>query len=176
MTFERRLQKLESRAASRMEDDDPSMAWLSAAPEPVQRYVAGLVDEYRLQVDEGKSKDSAGQGLLERHPLYRPLQSQLITAEHAGEFVSLRRAQAHVLYIAGKMLPFYAWPDSRWQRWRLIERDYTESICARSALGTCEEQATYDVEAWRESGTTDGDVLAAAGIGPLELELLAADD
>ena len=175
MTFERRLRTLEGLAASHVEDDEPCLPWLFDAPQPVQRYVAALVDEYWMQVDAGMSEDSAVQSLLERHPLYRALQSQLITAASAGEYVSLRQAQAHVLYIAVKMLPFYAWPDPRWKQWRLIRRDYAEHICARSALGTFEEQANYDVQAWRESGTTDAEVLAAAGIGSLELELLAAD-
>jgi hypothetical protein len=172
LTFERRLQKLESVAAERADGDEPCAPWLSAAAEPILRYIAALADECWMQIDDGTDQDAAVQNLFERHPLYRSLRSQLDT----GEIVSLRRVQAHLLYIADKRLPFYAWPDPRWRRWRLIECDYTKHVCARSALGASEEQANYDVEAWRESGTTNADVLAVAGIGDLELQLLAADD
>jgi hypothetical protein len=175
VTLELRLQKLESVAAAHAEENEPSLPWLSAAPEPVQSYVAALVDEYWSQIDEGNDEDFAVQWLLERHPLYRPVQSFLIMAARVGERPSLRRVQAHVLYIAGKRLPFYPWPDPRGQRWRLIKRDSTTHLCARSAFATSEERASYEVEAWRKSGRTDADVLAVAGIGALELELLAAD-
>jgi hypothetical protein len=93
-----------------------------------------------------------------------------------GGRANLRRIQAHLLYIAGKKLPFYPWPDPRWQRWRLIQCDFTTHLCARAALATLEERADYEVKAWRNSGTTDAEVLAAAGIGALEAELLAADE
>jgi hypothetical protein len=34
----------------------------------------------------------------------------------------------------------------------------------------------YEVKAWRESQTTDAEVLAMAGIGVLEAQVLAADE
>jgi hypothetical protein len=172
MTFEQRLQKLEQIAATHSGDDEPSRTWLSAAPEPIQRYVAAVVEEYWRQVDTGNDEESAAMWVLERHPLYRPLQSLLIAAANAGQFANLRRIQAHLLYIAGKKLPFYPWPE---QRGRLIQRDYTNYLCARATLATPEERANYEVEAWRESGSADAAILCAAGIGALELELLSAD-
>jgi hypothetical protein len=41
---------------------------------------------------------------------------------------------------------------------------------------TLEERDDYEVNVWRDSGTTDAEVLATAGIGALEAQLLAADE
>jgi hypothetical protein len=175
MTIERRLQRLESIAAARSEDAESNLNWLSAAPEAAQRYIASLVDEYWKDVDEVGDRESARR-LIERHPLYRPIQSMLVGEASKGELASLCRLQAHMLYIADKFLPFYPWPDPRWQGWRLIQRDYTEHLCGRAALATPEERARYEVSAWRECGTTDAGVLCAAGICAPEHALLAADE
>jgi hypothetical protein len=176
VTVERRLQKLETVAAAHADGEEPNTRWLTAVPLPVQRYVAELVDEYWTLVDAGHDEDSAVDCLLARHPLYRPLQALLVTAATLGGRTNLRRIQAHLLYIAGKKLPFFPCPDPRWYRWRLTQGDYTTHLCARATLATLEERDEFEVKAWRVSGTTDAEVLAAAGIGALEAELLAADE
>jgi hypothetical protein len=175
VSVERRLRKLETVAAAQADGEEPNRRWQTAAPRPVQRYVAALVDEYWMLVDEGRDEASAVECLLKRHPLYRPVQSLMVAAATMGGRANLRRVQAHLLYIAGKKLPFYAWPDRHWHRWRLIQCDFTTYLCARAALATAEERDEYEVNAWRESQTTDAEVLATAGIGVLEAQLLAAD-
>jgi hypothetical protein len=70
---------------------------------------------------------------------------------------------------------FFPWPDPRWRRWRLIQINDTEHLCARASCATFEARANCDVQAWRESGTTDLEVLTTAGIRALEYQLLAAD-
>jgi hypothetical protein len=49
------------------------------------------------------------------------------------------------------------------------------TIRTSAANATPEELANCEVEAWREVRATDAEVLATAGIGALEAQLLAAD-
>ncbi len=176
IAYRKRLQRLETMAVAQADNHGANLRWLSTAPEPVQRYVAALVDEYWVAIDGGTNKAAATSQLLGRHPLYRPIQSLLLTAMDAGESVSLRRVQAHVLYLAGRRLPFRSWPSPEWERWRLIQVDYMQHLRARACCTTMERRADWDMQAWRKSGTTDLEVLAAAGIGALEYQLLAADE
>jgi hypothetical protein len=123
MTIEKRIQTLEAVAATHENAGESIAPWLTTAPEPVQRHVAALVDEYWTDVDEGIERSDAAHGLLERHPLFHSLRSRLELSVRAGEAPNLRRVQAHLLYIAGRRLPFYPWSDPHWERWWLIQRN-----------------------------------------------------
>ena len=178
-TLARRVEVLEAAlppqpsglAAARWPGDEPP-DWWALAPVPVRRYALALLEEAAVLAGQVGEMGAAWAAVAARHPGAADLFRLLHDHAERGESVPLTVAQRTVLW-AGWLRIWDASTasssDTTAQRYWGVDHGGLWALWMDKA-------GALVVRTWRRGPGRQPAVLAVAGLGPVELALLAADE
>ena len=178
-TLARRVEVLEAAlpppprglAAARWPGDEPP-DWWALAPVPVRRYALALLEEAAVLAGQVGEMGAAWAAVAARHPGAEDLFRLLDNHAERGEPLPLPGAQRAVLW------------DGWLRTWDAATGSSSDATAQRYwgvdhgglwALWM-DKAGALVVRTWRQGSGRQPAVLAVAGLGPVELGLLAADE